>query len=272
MTSEPTTTELLTAVLASPRAVAAHDRAAWVGLFTDDAVVNDPVGASPHTGTAAIERFYDTFIAPNSIAFDVEHDFAGPGTILRDLAIEITMSTGATVRVPMHLRYELAGTDRGLRIAYLAAHWELPAMIARLLGTGPRGLGAGAKLGGLLIRNQGVGGLTGMARACTGVGGRGKRVAGALFAAASAGNTGAVTQLLGGRGIELVPGGSVPVEEFVGRARGLRQGKTIAAGRTVTASIEFEQGPAVAVIDFAPDAIRVETFRVFAETVAVPPE
>ncbi|WP_369027938.1 nuclear transport factor 2 family protein, partial [Nocardia farcinica] len=52
---------LLAAVQASPRAVAAHDRQTWVGLFTADATVRDPVGARPHTGRAAIEKFFDTF-------------------------------------------------------------------------------------------------------------------------------------------------------------------------------------------------------------------
>ena len=71
------------------------------------------------TGTDAIARFYDTFIAPNDIAFDVAHDFAGPATVLRDLTITITMSTGARVRVPMHLRYEVVEENGllGLQLA-----------------------------------------------------------------------------------------------------------------------------------------------------------
>jgi hypothetical protein len=60
---------LLAAVERSPEA-AAHDRAGWVGLFTVDGRIEDPVGSRPHVGQAQIGRFYDTFIGPRDIAFD----------------------------------------------------------------------------------------------------------------------------------------------------------------------------------------------------------
>jgi hypothetical protein len=41
---------LIAAVERSPQAAAAHDRAGWVGLFTADARVEDPVGSRPHLG------------------------------------------------------------------------------------------------------------------------------------------------------------------------------------------------------------------------------
>ena len=156
MSATASAAELLAAVEASPRAVAAHDRAAWVGLFAPGATVEDPVGSSPHTGRAAIERFYDTFIGPNGIAFRVEHDVVCGMTVYRDLVIETTMSTGVTLRVPMHLRYDLERVDGELKILTLHAHWELPTMIAQLLGAGVRGLAAGAKLTPQLLGNQGV--------------------------------------------------------------------------------------------------------------------
>ncbi|MGW5385013.1 nuclear transport factor 2 family protein [Nocardia sp. NPDC003963] len=263
MLLDPTAADLREAVLASPRAVAAHDRAAWVGLFAGDAVVNDPVGSAPHTGTDAIARFYDTFIAPNDITFDVAHDFAGPATVLRDLTITITMSTGARVRVPMHLRYEVVERDGALRIGYLAAYWELVPMIGRLLRTGPKGLHAGTRLGGLLLRNQGIRGLTGMARACTGIGGPGKRIANRLCAALAAGDTAAVGALTGARDtVRLWSGESITTAELTGRARGLRRGKTLAAGRSVTVSADLPEGPALIILDFHPDAERIETLRV----------
>ncbi|WP_280400634.1 nuclear transport factor 2 family protein [Nocardia carnea] len=266
---DPTTTELRDAVLASPRAVAAHDRDTWVGLFARTAVVNDPVGSAPHTGHEAIARFYDTFIAPNDIAFDVTHDFAGPATVLRDLTITITMPSGARVRVPMHLRYEITEEDGALRIAYLAAYWELLPMVAQLLGTGIAGLRAGTGLGGLLLRNQGVAGLTGMARACTGIGRTGKRIAHRLCTAAAAGDTATVTALAGGRDtVRLWSGAAIPPAELAARARGLRCGKTLAAGRSVTISGETPAGPVLLIADFDPLAPRIETLRVYTDPIA----
>lgn len=269
MPLDPTATELRDAVLASPRAVAVHDRAAWVGLFTRDAVVNDPVGSAPHRGYDAIARFYDTFIAPNDIVFEVAHDFAGPATVVRDLAITITMSTGARVRVPMHLRYEIAVEDGDLRISYLAAYWELLPMVGQLMTTGLAGLHAGTRLGGLLLRNQGVAGLRGMARACTGIGRTGKQITHRLCAAAAAGDTATVTELAGGREtVRLWADESIPPAELVARARGLRYGKTLAAGRSVTVSGETPDGPVLLILEFHPTAPTLETLRVYTNTVA----
>ncbi|HZB71581.1 MAG TPA: nuclear transport factor 2 family protein [Acidimicrobiales bacterium] len=37
----------------------ADDRDGWLALFTDDAVLEDPVGSAPHEGRAAIAAFWD---------------------------------------------------------------------------------------------------------------------------------------------------------------------------------------------------------------------
>ena len=37
----------------------ADDRDGWLALFTDDAVLEDPVGSSPHEGRQAIAAFWD---------------------------------------------------------------------------------------------------------------------------------------------------------------------------------------------------------------------
>jgi len=38
----------------------ADDREGWLALFTDDAVLEDPVGSAPHEGREAIAAFWDT--------------------------------------------------------------------------------------------------------------------------------------------------------------------------------------------------------------------
>ncbi|MFQ6329317.1 nuclear transport factor 2 family protein [Nocardia sp. CWNU-33] len=266
MPLDPTATDLLAAVAASPRAVAAHDRAAWVGLFSTDAAVNDPVGSRPHIGRAAIERFYDTFIGPNTIAFRVERDLVGPPTVVRDLLIETTMSTGATVAVPMHLRYDLVEENGVWKITRLAAHWELAAMIMQLLRTGLPGLGAALKLGPQLIANQGIGGAVGMMRGLFGVGRTGKRVVTRLFTAAAAMDISRVRGLLDYDSVIEFPAGTpVSVEEFTNRARNLKWDKLIAAGRTVTASIELGPVHGVAFIEFTSRAGRISAIQVFTD-------
>ncbi|MFD4438285.1 nuclear transport factor 2 family protein [Nocardia sp. NPDC058519] len=264
MPLDRTDEDLLAAVRASPRAVAAHDKTAWVGLFAEQAAVHDPYGSREHIGPDAISRFYNVFIAPNSIAFRVDRDLVAGYTVVRDLNIETTMSTGATVTVPMHLRYDLVGTDGGWRIARLAAHWELGVMIARLLRTGPSGLLAGAKLGPQLVAELGVGGAMGMMRALRGVGGSGKRIVGRLFAAAASGDSGGVRALLDERTVvELPAGHPISVAEFAERARGMKWDKMIAAGRTVSVSVRVGAAPGVAFVDFAPDSARIAKVTVF---------
>ena len=49
--------DLLAAVERSPQAFTVHDRNGWVGVFTADARVEDPVGSQPHVGHEQIYRF-----------------------------------------------------------------------------------------------------------------------------------------------------------------------------------------------------------------------
>ncbi|MEW1740985.1 nuclear transport factor 2 family protein [Nocardia beijingensis] len=255
---------LLAAVEASPRAVAAHDKSAWVGLFAPGAEVNDPVGSRPHIGRVAIERFYDTFIGPNTIAFRVDRDLVHPPMVVRDLTIVTTMSTGATVFVPMHLRYRLVELDGVWKIAHLAAHWELAGMIRQLLRTGLPGIAAALRLGPQLVVNQGVGGALGMLQALGGVGRRGKRATTRLFAAAASTDLSRVRELLGQRvDIELPAGTPVSVEEFTNRARNMRWSKVIAAGRTVTASVRLGAVSGVAVVEFATGGDGIASLRFY---------
>ncbi|MGB0213112.1 nuclear transport factor 2 family protein, partial [Algiphilus sp.] len=140
MSSDWPAEAMLACVRASPEAVAAHDKAAWLGLFADDAEVHDPVGSRGHRGHSAISRFYDTFIARNEIRFEVLAEGACDDIVFRDVVIHTRMGTGLTVAVPAHLRYQLVADDDGaLRIRRLDAHWELRRMIGQSLHAGPRG-------------------------------------------------------------------------------------------------------------------------------------
>ncbi|MEC3956732.1 nuclear transport factor 2 family protein [Nocardia sp. CDC153] len=263
MPANPTAAELLATVEASPAAVGAHDKAAWVGLFAENGSVEDPVGSRPHLGRAAIERFYDTFIAPNDIAFDVAHDVVCGATVFRDLTIATTMSTGVTLHVPMHLRYDLEEVDGALKIRALRAHWELAGMIGQLLGSGAQGLLAGAKLGPQLLGNQGVGGAIGFLSGLRGVGKPGKQAAGRLLDALGRADTAdAQSALVSVPRLEWATDGAMSLADFATRVKGLRWSKAIAAGRTVTATVETRQGRGIAELDFA-EGLRIASARIF---------
>lgn len=66
----------------SMRKVSARDRAGWLALFADDAVVQDPVGVSPldptglgHRGKDAIGRFFDRVIARQEARFAIRESY-----------------------------------------------------------------------------------------------------------------------------------------------------------------------------------------------------
>ncbi|MGV0625557.1 nuclear transport factor 2 family protein [Mycolicibacter minnesotensis] len=245
---------LLAAVEQSPKAVALHDKAAWVAIFAVDGQVNDPVGSTPHVGTAAISRFYDTFIAPNTIEFDVKHDVVAGMSVLRDLTVRTTMSTGVTLQIPMHLRYDLASPEPGdpPKIERLFAHWELQKMIGQLLTSGGRGLLASLILGPQLVRHQGLTGAAGFLRGLKGVGKRGKRRVTDLVAALGRADTAGVTSLLAPNAMLSLDGVSeASVAEFVGTAQHLEVEKLLVAGQTVSATVHLNGRRGVGLFEFS---------------------
>ena len=121
---------LIAHVERSPKAVAAQDRTGWLNLFADFAIVEDPVGSHPHVaglydrrsghrGNGPIARFYDTFIADNTVLFHVERDLVCGPYVMRDLDLE---PGGLGRRVPMHLLYEMVEQRGELKVRRLAAH------------------------------------------------------------------------------------------------------------------------------------------------------
>jgi steroid Delta-isomerase len=118
----------------SRAAVEAKDRAAWLGLFAADAVVQDPIGPSPldpdgngHRGQAAIAAFYDTVIAPNErITFEIEHSNLCGDEVADVGVIRTTLPGGKHVAVVRGV-YTYR-TDGAGRLAALRAFWEFDAV------------------------------------------------------------------------------------------------------------------------------------------------
>ncbi len=172
--------QLMEVAKASPAAVASHDREAWVGLFSRHAVIEDPVGSKPHhnglhdprsgvRGSAPLERFFDTFIAPNDISFHVERDVVSSPFVVRDVTIELMMRARLKVHVPMHLLYEICDEDGAPKIAHLRAHWELVPMVRQVLANGWPGLAAINTLGLRMAVNHGPGAVVGFGRGVLGI-------------------------------------------------------------------------------------------------------
>jgi hypothetical protein len=234
----PTESALLTAVERSPEAAAAHDRQGWVGLFTADGRVEDPVGSRPHVGLTAIGRFYDTFIGPRDIVFHRDLDVVRGTSVIRDLTLEVAMGSAVTMTIPAVLRYDLRQVDSEWKIAALRAYWELPAMVLQFLGNGASALPAGVQLSRSLIRNQRLRGSVGFAAGFHRVGSRLKTLVETFVNAVGRGDRfDALQALSSGATITFGDDEGADLNQLVERCSGATTTKLIAAGPTVAATV-----------------------------------
>ena len=245
--------ECLALVQRSPAAVAAHDRQAWLSLFARYNVVEDPVGSAPHIGgifdarsgyrsDAHLQRFYQTFIAPNTIRFEVDRDIVCGLHVVRDLTIEITMAPAVVVRVPVHLLYELTVEDDELKFFRLAAHWELWPMLRQQFAAGWPMLRVGSASMLRMLRHQGILGTVGFMRALSSVGESGKRQASRFAQYFNAGDAAALQRLFAASGPRIAfPFGQPRITPAECAAEGgqIRLGKLLAAGNLVSATVDF---------------------------------
>jgi hypothetical protein len=252
-----TDADLLAAVEQSPQAAARHDRDGWVGLFTADACVEDPVGSAPHVGHDAIGRFYDTFIAPRDITFGVNGDIVSGTTVIRDVTLEVRMGPGVTMEVPAILRYAVRGTAGGLKIAELQAFWELPPMLRQFVRRGLPAVPVALGLTRSLLSNQHLGGaagfLTGLHRPAR----RQRATVDALLAALTGGDQLTGHRMLGaGARVTLGEHDPLSAEALGARVRGARPAARITAGATTAVSLRSSEGPVVLLIETDPWTVR----------------
>jgi steroid delta-isomerase len=119
----------------SQAAAGAKDREAWLGLFADDAVVEDPVGPSPlcpgglgHRGAEAIAGFYDAVIGQvEKMHFEIERSYLCGDETADVGTIHLTMPGGHTVQVHGVFTYRSNGAGQ---IAALRAFWEFDSIVA----------------------------------------------------------------------------------------------------------------------------------------------
>lgn len=249
---EYTKESLVKIVQQSPEAVAIHDKAAWMSIFASNHIVEDPVGSVPHLSNPgsdkphdALSRFYDTFIAPNQIAFDVASDSVSGLHVMRDLTINLQMSDKVSAQVPMHLLYELADDNGELKVARLAAHWEFMPMIVQLLKKGFAAVPVLASLTVRMFKLQGLGGTLGFSKAALNIGQKGKEKVLAFERAFNAKDKAALKALLADGEIAYMPESSEPMsaQAFIEQVSGhISVSKLLAAGQGVTATVQVQAG------------------------------
>jgi len=156
--------KLYALVKRSPELVDRHDREGWLGLFSTESVVEDPVGGGLNRkgkdwrgDRDGLSRFYDIFIAPNDIKFTVNQDIVVGSEVVRDVLIHTRLPNGAVSEVAAYLIYR--GVEEGgeVKLASLQAHWDFKGNAMRLLrNNGMKGIVASTVQFWSMLRIQGL--------------------------------------------------------------------------------------------------------------------
>ncbi len=117
-------------------AVEQKDRAAWLAIWAEDGVIQDPVGPSPldpdglgHRGIAAITKFYDNVIAPSDLRFCIRQTFACGSECANVGTITTRVANGMLSRTELVMVYRVDGSGK---LASLRAFWEFEDTVASI--------------------------------------------------------------------------------------------------------------------------------------------
>lgn len=190
--------EVLDFVNLSPYYVDLHDKSGWVGIFADDAFIEDPVGGyhfkknthSHRFQENQVEMFWNAFIAKNNIHFDIKQDIVSHLTVIRDSVVNANIpEANATVLTPAHLRYTLKEVDGKLKVKSLEAYWNMPTVTKETLSRGKVGTKImSVQLGNIMSALGGVGLKHFLKASLVGVQGRGQKLVNKTILALNASN------------------------------------------------------------------------------------
>lgn len=124
------------ASLKSQEYVHAHNKEGWLGLYSTDAIIEDPIGKSQldeagcgHRGAAAREAFWDTNIANSDINIEIHHSYAAGLECANIVTLNTILEFGGkkySQQVNGVFTYEV--DEQGMLIA-LRGYWEVDAMM-----------------------------------------------------------------------------------------------------------------------------------------------
>ena len=135
----------------SPQIANRHDEAAWLALYTDDAVVEDPFGTPEcrrggrsarrggRGGRDDLQRFYAAFIAPTSIRVEERLDVVVRDTVVRDVVLHVVLPGGGRASIPAFLEYDLDASNGALRVRRMRAYWDARRNGRAMMAQGLRG-------------------------------------------------------------------------------------------------------------------------------------
>ena len=120
------------AALLSRQYVQTKNREAWLALYADDAIIEDPIGVSHidpegkgHRGEAAREAFWDNFIAPADIQIDIKESYSAGNEVANvvELTIKIPTDEGKALQQKVFGVFTYAVNEEG-KLLSLRGYWD----------------------------------------------------------------------------------------------------------------------------------------------------
>ncbi|MDG1987363.1 MAG: nuclear transport factor 2 family protein [Halieaceae bacterium] len=119
------------AALLSREYVQTKNREAWLNLYADDAIIEDPIGISHidaegkgHRGKAAREAFWDNFIAPADIRIDIKESYAAGSEVANHVELTITIPAAEkALQQKVYGIFTYAVDEKG-KLLSLRGFWE----------------------------------------------------------------------------------------------------------------------------------------------------
>ncbi len=119
------------AALLSREYVHSHNREGWLGLYAEDAIIEDPIGISHidpegkgHRGVAAREAFWDNFIAPADINIEILGSYAAGNEVANNVLLTIKIDAGEKMlEQKVHGVFTYHVNEEG-KLLSLRGYWE----------------------------------------------------------------------------------------------------------------------------------------------------
>lgn len=112
----------------SARYASQCQKAAWLDLYSDDAVIEDPVGISPldpsglgHRGREALSRFWDLVIAPGKMRYTIRESYPCGDECANVWTLTNTLPGGVAITVDLVSIYKVNALGK---LVAMRAYWS----------------------------------------------------------------------------------------------------------------------------------------------------
>jgi steroid Delta-isomerase len=120
----------------SARYASQREKAAWLDLYAEDAIIEDPVGVSPldptgqgHRGRAALSSFWDAVIAPGRMTYRIRESYPCADECANVWSLTNLLPGGAEVTVDLVSIYRVNAQGK---LMSMRAYWSYAAVEAQL--------------------------------------------------------------------------------------------------------------------------------------------